>query len=124
MPITKLLQKNIQLVWNAMVNCRLKRIVLKCHTCEMITTESNRLDSPTRIILVISAQKLIQKCCEAYLAYILDTQESRLKVNWVPIVYGPANVFPEELSGLPPEREIEFVIDLMPETDSISIASY
>jgi hypothetical protein len=26
------------------------------------------------------------------------------------------DVFPEELSGMPPNREVEFVIDLLPET--------
>ena len=35
-----------------------------------------------------------------------------------------ANVFPEELGGLPPVREIEFQIDLMPGTAPISVAPY
>ncbi|XP_058192129.1 uncharacterized protein LOC131309528 [Rhododendron vialii] len=34
------------------------------------------------------------------------------------------DVFPEELPGLPPEREIEFVIDLLPGTAPISIPPY
>jgi hypothetical protein len=29
------------------------------------------------------------------------------------------NVFPEELSGMPPDREIEFVIELVPSTAPI-----
>ena len=33
-------------------------------------------------------------------------------------------VFPEELPGLPPDREIEFVIDLLPGTALISKAPY
>ena len=32
----------------------------------------------------------------------------------VPIVCEYPNVFPEELPGLPPDREVEFVIDLVP----------
>ena len=35
-----------------------------------------------------------------------------------------ADVFPEELGGLPPVREIEFQIDLMPGTAPISVAPY
>jgi hypothetical protein len=33
-------------------------------------------------------------------------------------------VFPEELSGMPPHREIEFVIDLAPGTGPIAKRSY
>ena len=32
--------------------------------------------------------------------------------------------FPEDISGLPPEREIEFSIDLVPGAGPISIAPY
>ena len=34
------------------------------------------------------------------------------------------DVFPEELPGLPPDREIEFCIDVVPETDPISMPPY
>jgi hypothetical protein len=33
-------------------------------------------------------------------------------------------VFPEELPGMPPDREVEFVIDLLPRTAPISKWSY
>jgi hypothetical protein len=34
------------------------------------------------------------------------------------------DVFPEELPGMPPDREVEFVIDLLPGTDPISKQPY
>ena len=34
------------------------------------------------------------------------------------------DVFPEELPGLPPDREIEFYIDVVPGTDPISMPPY
>ena len=34
------------------------------------------------------------------------------------------DVFPEELPGLPPDREIEFCIYVVPGTDSISMPPY
>ena len=42
-------------------------------------------------------------------------------VKNVPVVYEFPNVFPEELPGLPPEREIELCIDIVPGTDPISM---
>ena len=37
---------------------------------------------------------------------------------------GVADVFPEELSGMLPERELEFTIDLKPRTEPIAITPY
>ena len=34
------------------------------------------------------------------------------------------DVFPDELPSLPPERELEFTIDLVPDTQSISKPPY
>jgi hypothetical protein len=34
------------------------------------------------------------------------------------------DVFPEELPGMPPDTEVEFVIDLLPETAPISKQPY
>ncbi|KAG8486100.1 hypothetical protein CXB51_019411 [Gossypium anomalum] len=42
----------------------------------------------------------------------------------MPVVCEFPNVFPKELSGLPPVREVEFGIKLVPVTTSISIAPY
>ena len=45
-------------------------------------------------------------------------------VDRVPVVCEFPNVFPEELPGLPPDREIEFCIDVVPKTDPISMPPY
>jgi hypothetical protein len=42
----------------------------------------------------------------------------------VPVVNEFLNVFPEELPGMPPDRDIEFVIDLMPGTAPIYRSPY
>jgi len=34
------------------------------------------------------------------------------------------DVFPDEILGLPPKREIEFAIDLIPKVGPVSITSY
>ncbi|XP_070013727.1 uncharacterized protein [Nicotiana sylvestris] len=57
----------------------------------------------------------------------------RIKDGLVPVSRGSSsrveslsvvNEFPDELLGLPPEREIEFSIDTLPDTQSISITPY
>ena len=52
--------------------------------------------------------------------------ESKRKVgvDCIPQVCHFADVFPDELPGLPPHREMEFSIDLYPGTNPISIAPF
>ncbi|XP_052878957.1 uncharacterized protein LOC128285532 [Gossypium arboreum] len=61
---------------------------------------------------------------EAYLAYILDTRSSKSKLEQLSVVNEFMDVFPEELLGLPPDREVEFVIDVLPGTAPISVTPY
>jgi len=42
----------------------------------------------------------------------------------IPVVKDFSNVFPEDVSGLPPSREIEFSIDMVPGAGPVSIAPY
>ncbi|XP_050908123.1 uncharacterized protein LOC127121720 [Lathyrus oleraceus] len=54
------------------------------------------------------------------------TKESRdnLNVTQIPIVCEFLEVFPEDITSLPPEREVEFSIDLIPGTAPISVSPY
>ena len=42
----------------------------------------------------------------------------------IPVVREFSNVFPDDIVGLPPDREVEFTIDLIPRTEPISIPPY
>ena len=52
-----------------------------------------------------------------------DVQEN-LKVEELPVVCDFPDVFPEDLWELPPHREIEMAIELMPGTSPIYMAPY
>jgi hypothetical protein len=41
-------------------------------------------------------------------------------IEEVPVVNEYPDVFPEELPGMPPDRDVEFVIDLLPGTEPIA----
>jgi hypothetical protein len=45
-------------------------------------------------------------------------------VEEVPVMCEYPDLFPEELSGMPPDRDVEFVIDLMPSTGPIAKRPY
>jgi hypothetical protein len=46
------------------------------------------------------------------------------KLEDIPVVNEFQDVFPQELPGMPPNREIEFTIDLIPGTAPIAQAPY
>ncbi|KAG8498293.1 hypothetical protein CXB51_007054 [Gossypium anomalum] len=52
-----------------------------------------------------NAIRYVRKGCDAYLAYVLDTKVFEKMIELVPVVCEYLDVFPEELSGLPPIRE-------------------
>ncbi|XP_073153323.1 uncharacterized protein [Henckelia pumila] len=62
---------------------------------------------------------------EGFMIYALDaTQEIGLTVSDIPVVRDFPDVFPDDIPGFLPQREIDFSIDLMPGTNPISIAPY
>nr|GEX58544.1 hypothetical protein [Tanacetum cinerariifolium] len=57
-------------------------------------------------------------------ASLMDTSSDGPSLETHPIVQDFSNVFPEELLGIPPEREVKFGIKLIPSTQPISKAPY
>ena len=58
------------------------------------------------------------------MVFVSQSEEEGLTVDKVRTVKEFQDVFPEELPGLPPNREVEFGIDLLPGTALVSIAPY
>ena len=75
-------------------------------------------------VSAIKAEKMMNKGCEAYLAHVVDTNVVSLNISRIPMVWRYPDVFLEELPGLPPEREIDFTIELLPGTGPISQPLY
>ncbi|BAT74862.1 hypothetical protein VIGAN_01263400 [Vigna angularis var. angularis] len=46
------------------------------------------------------------------------------QINGIPIVEEYADVFPKEVLGFPPSREMDFAIELMPGTGLVCVAPY
>ena len=50
--------------------------------------------------------------------------QTPLEIREVPVVCDFPDVFPEELPSMPPDRNIEFVIELVPGTAPVSKTPY
>ena len=76
------------------------------------------------MISAMTAQKMLRKGCQGYLAYVVETGKEGTILDEIPVVREFPDVFPDDITGLPPEREVEFTIDLIPGTEPISIPPY
>ncbi|KAL0534051.1 hypothetical protein IC582_028328 [Cucumis melo] len=72
----------------------------------------------------MKASKLLSQGTWGILASVVDTRESEVSLSSEPVVREYPDVFPDELPGLPPSREIDFAIELEPGTAPISRAPY
>ncbi|KAL0560512.1 hypothetical protein IC582_000917 [Cucumis melo] len=72
----------------------------------------------------MKASKLLNQSTWGILASVVDTREPEVSLSFEPVVREYPDVFPDELSGLPPPREIDFAIELEPDTAPISRAPY
>nr|GFC54956.1 hypothetical protein [Tanacetum cinerariifolium] len=79
---------------------------------------------PMQIISALKARTLLYHGCEGFLATIHDKTPKVLSIHDQPIVLEFPDVFPNELSGIPPVREVEFNIELIPRAEHISKAPY
>ncbi|GJW98057.1 putative reverse transcriptase domain-containing protein [Tanacetum coccineum] len=70
------------------------------------------------------ARTLISHGCQGFLASVMDTSLESPNIENLSVVREFADVFPDELPGLPPAREIEFGIELIPGAEPISKAPY
>ena len=79
----------------------------------------------SRFCLAARARQNIQHGCVGYLAYVVNTRvKVQTPVSEVLVVTEFADMFPEELPGVPLERQVEFRIDLLPGAAVITKASY
>ena len=79
---------------------------------------------PTSTMIAMRASKMLRKSYQGYLAYAIEVRDSSSRLEDIPVVREFSEVFPEDLPGIPPDREIDFHIELAPGTDPISKAPY
>ena len=76
------------------------------------------------MISAMAAQRMLRKGCQGYLAYAVEIGKEGTLVDKIPVVIEFPDVFPDDIAGLPLNREVEFTIDLITGTEPISIPPY
>ncbi|KAH0717058.1 hypothetical protein KY285_013089 [Solanum tuberosum] len=77
-----------------------------------------------RFISYLKARKLVSKGRVYHLVRVNDSSVEVPPIQSVPVVKEFLEVFPDDLPGVPPEREIDFGIDIIQDTRSIPFLPY
>ncbi|KAA0065422.1 ty3-gypsy retrotransposon protein [Cucumis melo var. makuwa] len=109
---------------HASIDCSHKEVAFNPPSMVSFKFKGEGSRSLPQVISAMRASKLLSQGTWSILASVVDTREVDVSLSSEPVVRDYLDVFSEELSGLPPHREVEFAIELEPGTVPISRAPY
>ncbi|XP_031120625.1 uncharacterized protein LOC116023756 [Ipomoea triloba] len=110
--------------YKAQIVCDERKVVLRGPKGKRIIYRGIDKQPEPRLLTTQRLKKYAHQGCEVYLCLVQGIEGEELEIDRIPIVREFPDVFPDDLTEMPPEREVEFTIDLIPGTSSISKAPY
>ena len=98
--------------------------MLRCSDQSEVIVHGVHYGLMSNVISAMQARRLLRKVCEAFLDLALDSKRGQIELENILVVKDLLDVFPKELPGIPPEREVDLSIDILPRTTPISRAPY
>nr|GFD28143.1 putative reverse transcriptase domain-containing protein [Tanacetum cinerariifolium] len=89
-----------------------------------LTVKSDKGMSRLKVISCIKARKYIERGRHLFLAHVTKKKPKEKRLEDVPVIRDFPEVFPDDLSRLPPPRQVEFRIDLVPGAAPVACALY
>ena len=110
--------------YNADIICRNKMIRIPFEDGSEVLVYGDHRERKSCLILIMRARRCLGKGCEGFLAYVINAKKGSSGVFNVPVVKKYPEVFPDDLTELPQDRQVEFRIDLVPEAAHIAQVPY
>ncbi|KAD4180372.1 hypothetical protein E3N88_28963 [Mikania micrantha] len=109
---------------NAEIVCSEKLIRIPLPSGETMRIYGEKPCRGLKIVSCIKARKYLRKKYYAFLAHVVKKKPEKKAVGDVPVIRDYPDVFPEDLPGLPPIRQVEFRIDLVPGANPVAKSPY
>jgi hypothetical protein len=109
--------------YKANIDCDKKEVTFRPHGVEEFKFQGSIVRATPPLLSVVQAIKSVREGAQAYLAYVQANSKVKMKLEDIPVVCNYPDVFPE-VTGLPPDREVELSFDLMPGIQPIHKAPY
>ncbi|MFS7976835.1 putative nucleotidyltransferase, Ribonuclease H [Helianthus anomalus] len=107
----------------AQIVCNKKQTVLKTPCGESLTIRGDTHYGLPEDVTMLKASRCLKRGCVIYMAQVI-IEEPKPKIEDIPVISEYPEVFPEDLPGLPPDRQVEFRIDIIPGAAPIARAPY
>ncbi|GKD13696.1 putative reverse transcriptase domain-containing protein [Tanacetum coccineum] len=91
---------------------------------ETLIIRDDRSKTRLNLISCIKTERYISKGCQVFVAQIMEKKSDEKRLEDIPVVREFLEIFPEDLPGLPPVRQVEFQIDLIPGVTPVARALY
>ena len=93
---------------------------------ETLIIQGDKPKTSFNFISYAKTMKYISKGCHVFQIQVTggETKEKKKQLDEVPVVREFSDVFPEDLPGIPPTRQVEFRIDLVPGAAPVAKAPY
>ncbi|XP_070025789.1 uncharacterized protein [Nicotiana sylvestris] len=110
--------------YHSILDCHAKTVTLALSGLARLEWRGTPSHSTIKVISYMKARCMVEKGCLAYLAYVRDSSAEVPSMDSVPVVREFPEVFHVDLPGMPPDKDIDFCIDLASSTQPISIPPY
>ncbi|GJV56467.1 reverse transcriptase domain-containing protein [Tanacetum coccineum] len=91
---------------------------------ETLIIRGDRSKTRLNLISCIKTEKYISRGCQVFMIQVMEKKADEKRLEDIPVVKEFPDVFPEDLPGIPPVRQVEFQIDLIPGAAPIARTPY
>nr|GEU66584.1 putative reverse transcriptase domain-containing protein [Tanacetum cinerariifolium] len=101
-----------------------KKVVHVPYKNKTLVVEDDRGASRLKVISCIKARKFIERGSQLFVAHVTEKESQEKRIEDVHVIRNFPEVFPDDLPGLPPPRQVKFQIDLVPGAAPVVYAPY
>ncbi|GJT71241.1 putative reverse transcriptase domain-containing protein [Tanacetum coccineum] len=91
---------------------------------ETLIIRGDRSKTRLNLISCIKTERYISRGCQVFMIQVMEKKSDEKRLEDIPVVKEFSDVFPEDLPGLPPVRQVEFQIDLIPGAAPVARTPY
>ncbi|GKB95983.1 putative reverse transcriptase domain-containing protein [Tanacetum coccineum] len=91
---------------------------------ETLIIRGDRSKTRLNLISCIKTEKYISRGCQVFMIQVMEKKADEKRLEDISVVKEFPDVFPEDLPGIPPVRQVEFQIDLIPGAAPIARTPY
>nr|GEX96535.1 putative reverse transcriptase domain-containing protein [Tanacetum cinerariifolium] len=91
---------------------------------ETLIIRGDRSKTRLNLISCIKTKRYISRGCQVFMIQVMEKKSDEKRLEDIPVVKEFPDIFPKDLHGLPPIRQVEFQIDLIPRAAPVAQTPY